>query len=191
MGDANDPQTHQHSQDKTSPQAWLVAVVLAATVILLAIAAFLAWRTTQTPFPGMFTEPTLVVTGMGDHTWSGYAAGLEYRDHLIAFNGRLLDTTTALMRELSLHGYGDVVALTARDVAGALRDVSVRLGPIPTEALVGFFVLPYVLGLTYLGIGIWVFLARRQWPHIRRSGWVPDWFAWQHRKESSMHWNPS
>ena len=161
MGDANDPQTHQHSQDKTSPQAWLVAVVLTATVILLAIAAFLAWRTTQTPFPGMFTEPTLVVTGMGDHTWSGYAAGLEYRDHLIAFNGRLLDTTTALMRELSLHGYGDVVALTARDVAGALRDVSVRLGPIPTEALVGFFVLPYVLGLTYLGIGIWVFLARR------------------------------
>jgi signal transduction histidine kinase len=161
VGDAKDPQTHQHSQDKTSPQAWLVAVVLAATVLVLAAAAFLAWRTTQIPFPGLFTEPTLVVNGMGDLTWAGYAAGLEYGDHLIAFDGRLLDTTTALMRELSLRGHGDVVALAARDMAGALREVSVRLGPIPTEALTGFFILPYVLGLIYLGIGIWVFLARR------------------------------
>jgi signal transduction histidine kinase len=161
VGDANGPQAHQHSQDKTSPQVWLVAVAFAATVICLAIAAFLAWRTAQVPFPGLFTEPTLVVTGMGDRAWPGYAAGLEYTDHLVALDGRLLDTTTALMRELASRVRGDTVTLTARDTTGALRDVSVRLGPLPTEALAGFFILPFVLGLIYLGIGIWVFLARR------------------------------
>jgi len=160
VGDMHSPQIHQHSQGRISPQAWVVAAVLATTVLLLAGAAFLAWRTAQVPFPGLFTEPTLVVNGAGDRTWPGYAAGLEYTDHLVAFDGRPLGSATSLMRELSRHRPGDVVTLTAQATDGALRDVRVRLEPLPAGALTGFFFLPYTLGLLYLGIGVWVFLAR-------------------------------
>lgn len=139
---------------------WIVAAVLAAAVPLLIVAAFLAWRTTQVPFPGLFTEPTLVVNGTGDRTWPGYAAGLRYVDHLIALNGRALDDTTALIRELSRYEPGDVVTLTARYKDGSVRDVRVPLEPLPPDALISFFILPYALGLIYLAIGIWVFLAR-------------------------------
>ncbi len=161
MGDKKDPQTHQHSQDRIPPQVWIVTAVLAVTVLLLAVAAFLAWYTTQVPFPGLFTEPTLVVNEMGDQTWPGYAAGLHISDHLVALDGQPLESTTALVRELSRYDPGAVVTLTARGKDGTLRDVQVRLEPFPVKGLTSFFVLPYVLGLIYLGIGLWVFLARR------------------------------
>ncbi len=83
-----------------SLQGRVVAVVLATAAALLMLAAFLAWRTAQTPFPGLFTEPTLVINNVGDLTWAGYAAGLRNPAQLVALDGRLLDTTRALMREL-------------------------------------------------------------------------------------------
>lgn len=142
-------------------QVWIVAAVLVATVLLLAWAAFLAWRTTQIPFPGLFTEPTLVVNDAGDQAWPGYAAGLHISDHLVALDGQPLESTTALMRALAQHEPGDVVTLTAQGEDGIRRDVQVRLEHFPTRALASFFVLPYVLGSIYLGLGTWVFLARR------------------------------
>ncbi|MCX7683595.1 MAG: GAF domain-containing protein [Anaerolineae bacterium] len=143
------------------PLAWVVLAVLSAAVLLLAGAAFLAWHTTRVPFPGLLTEPTLVVNGLGDKNWSGYAAGLRYMDHLLALNGRPLNHTRALIHELAHYRPGDVVFLTARRPRDTLLYVSVQLTPLPAKALVNFFILPYVLALTYLGIGWWVFLLRR------------------------------
>ena len=147
-----------------TPQAWIVVVVLVVAALLLTWVAFLAWRTAQVPFPGLFTEPTLIVNNLGDPAWPGYAAGLHFPDHLTALDGRLLESTTALMRALAQHEPGDVVTLTARGEGGALRGVHVRLESFPIKELTGFFALPYVLGLIYLGIGTWVFLARRHEP---------------------------
>jgi signal transduction histidine kinase len=159
----NDPQSRQRFQDGITPQMWIVTAVLATTVLLLIVAVFLAWRTTSVPFPGLFTEPTLVVNDTGDQAWSGYAAGLHIPDHLVALDGRPLERTTALMRELSRHQPGDVVTLTAQGEDGTL-EVQVRLEPFPIRGLISFFILPYALGLIYLGIGIWVFLERRHEP---------------------------
>ncbi|MDY7080372.1 MAG: GAF domain-containing protein [Chloroflexota bacterium] len=162
MGDTDSLQTHQRFRDRTPLQTWVVVAVLATTVLLLVVAAFLAWRTTQVPFPGLFTEPTLVVNESGDPTWPGHAAGLYIPDHLIALDGRPLESSTALMRELSQYDPGDVVTLTARGEDATLRDVQVRLEPLPTKALANFFVLPWFLGLAYLCVGIWVTLVRRR-----------------------------
>jgi len=170
VGDEDKLQIGQRFQGGVLVQVWIVAAVLAATVLILATAAFFAWYTIQTPFPGLFVEPTLVLNGTGDQTWAGYAAGLCYTDHLLALDGQLLEGTTALMRELSRHEPGDVVTLTAQSKDGTRRDVQVRLEPFPTEVLTSFFILPYALGLIYLGIGIWVFLVRRHEPAGRVFG---------------------
>ncbi|MBE9508712.1 MAG: GAF domain-containing protein, partial [Chloroflexi bacterium] len=164
MDNASDSPTPQYSQDKMPPQAWIVAAGLVVAAIFLVLVTFLAWRTTQTPFPGLFTEPTLIVNDLGDATWSGYAAGLHLPDHLVALDGRPLENTTALMRELAQYEPGDVVTLTARGEDSALRDVQVRLSPFPIKELTSFFILPYALGLIYLVIGVWVFVARRREP---------------------------
>jgi signal transduction histidine kinase len=140
----------------------LVLAVLVATGLVLVAAVVLAVQTARTPFPGLFTEPTLIVNESGDPDWAGYAAGLAIPDHLVALDGRLLDSTTALMRELSLHDLGDTATVTARDAEGQLRDVEVLLESIPIGAVLGYFVLPYAIGLIYLGIGTWVLLSRRR-----------------------------
>ena len=162
MKDASTFSNPQRSQAGTSLQAWIVAAVLVVTVLFLVLAAFLAWRTTQVPFPGLFTEPTLVVNGAGDQTWQGYAAGLYFPDRLVALNGQPLENTTALMQLLAQHEPGDVVTLTAIDENGTQRQVQVSLAATPPEALILFFTLPYALGLIYLGLGVWVFWARRR-----------------------------
>lgn len=143
-------------------QGWIVATVLVTAAVLLALTAFLAWRTAHTPFPGLFTEPTLVINDVGDPTWSGYAAGLHSPGQLIALDGRPLQDTRALMRELARYEPGDVIELTARGRDGTLRSARVRLetlGSIPS-LLFPYFILPYGLAVIYLGIGVWVFLAR-------------------------------
>lgn len=136
--------------------------VLIITAALLVVAVFLAWRTSQTPFPGLLTEPTLIVNNTGDPDWLGYAAGLRFPAHLVALDDRPFANPPALMRELSRYDVGDVVTLTARDEDGTLHNVQVRLTSFPSGALVSFFVLPGGLGLIYLGLGFWVLLVRRR-----------------------------
>ncbi len=166
MGDATKSQSHPQSLVRMSLQGRVVAVVLATAAALLMLAAFLAWRTAQTPFPGLFTEPTLVINNVGDLTWAGYAAGLRNPAQLVALDGRLLDNTRALMRELARYEPGDVAEFTAR-----LPDDSVRTLPVRLQALADvpgllfpYFVLPYSLGVIYLGIGLWVFWVRWREP---------------------------
>ena len=161
MGDADAPKNSRYSQGGASLQIWIVAAILAVTTLLMAQAAFLAWRTMQTPFPGLFAEPTLIVNDVGDSAWPGYAAGLHVPDRLVELDGQPLEGTTALMQALAQHEPGDVVTLTAQGEDGTPRDVRVRLEPFPSKGLTVWFVLPYVIGTIYLGAGIWVFLARR------------------------------
>lgn len=145
-----------------TPWAWIVVAALTVTALFMAGSVFLAWHTTQVPFPGLFTEPTLIVNNLGDSTWSGYTAGLCFPDHLVALDGLLLESPTALMGVLARYEPGDVVTLTVQGGDGALRDTHVRLESLPINGLTRFFVLPCILGLVYLGIGTWVFLARRR-----------------------------
>ncbi len=161
VGDEGDLQARRDAQNESSPQIGIVTAALVATILLLGVAAFLAWRVTQIPFPGFLAEPTLVINGMGDPSWPGYAAGVSYRDHLIALDGRPLHHTTALVRELAQYEAGDTILLTVRDSAGVARDIPIELESIPPRAFGSFFILPYGLGVIYLGIGIWVFVARR------------------------------
>ncbi len=142
-------------------QAWGIAAVIVVVVICSLIpAAFLARYTAQVPFPGLLAEPTLMVNNIGDSTWPGYAAGLHLPDVLVALNGKPLENTTALMQTLERHEPGDIVTLTVQAEDGTQRDVRVSPEPFPTSTLLSYFILPYVMGLLYLGIGIWVLVAR-------------------------------
>jgi signal transduction histidine kinase len=135
-------------------RGWIVVASLALAAIVLVLAAPLAWQAARLPFPGFFTEPTLVVlVDQGGKAWS--------HDPLVAFDGRPLESPTALLDELARERVGDEVALTAQRVDGAPYTFSVRLEPLPTSRLTNYFILPYVLGWIYLGLGAWVLRARR------------------------------
>ena len=154
MGDRKPQGPSPELREKMPLRGWIVAVSLVAAAAVLAAAAYLAWQTTQVPFPGFFTEPTLVL--LVDE--EGVAWG---HDPLIAFDDQALDHPLALMRELEQRELGETVELTARDRDGDFYTFTVRLEPIPTGQLTNFFIVPFALACVYLGLGAWVFVARR------------------------------
>jgi len=139
------------------------------TALLLFSAVFLVWaaimavQTTRLPFPGLFTEPTLVVNNLGSMAWSGYAAGLRLPDQLIAIDGQSLNHPTALIEALRVRQVGETVTFTVRHAeTGAVRQVPVLLIPIPSSAVRDFFIIPYALGVFYLLSGAWILWKRGQ-----------------------------
>ncbi len=139
---------------------WSLVVLLILSATTLIWALVLAVQTVRLPFPGLFTEPTLVVNNIGSMAWSGYAAGLGLPEQLVAIDGEPLDRPTALIEALHDHQVGETVTFTARAAeTGAVRPVRVSLTPLPRLALWDFFIIPYALGLFYLtagGVMLWL-----------------------------------
>ena len=162
MEDTSSPPTHRSLWRTSPPKVWLVAAIVVLTIILLLAAAFSALKFRRQPFLGLFTEQTLVINGVGEREWSGYAAGLHIPERILALDGHPLADSADLWRTLSRYSPGDTVVLTVRDErTGATRDVAVRLTTLPPDAFLNFFILPYTIGIIYLGIGLWVFLMQR------------------------------
>ncbi len=140
---------------------WLLVVLLTLSAATLVWALVLALQMARLPFPGLFTEPTLVVNDLGRMTWSGHAAGLHFPDQLIAIDGEPLDSPTALVEALRYRSPGEMVTFTARHgETGTVRQVRVMLMPLPRSAFWEFFLIPYALSLFYLAIGGVIFWLR-------------------------------
>jgi signal transduction histidine kinase len=158
VGDAGTPKSSIRSSEKMPLRGWVVIVALVAATLILLVAAFLAWQVTRLPFPGFLTEPTYNPIEVGDPNWP-YKTSSVY---LIEFAGQPMEDTFSLVKALRAHRVGDEVSVRVRDVGGTSEhEVDVLLKPLPAKDLTNFFVFPFVLGLIYLGVGVWVFLARR------------------------------
>jgi signal transduction histidine kinase len=158
VGDAGTLESSVQSHRKMPLRGWVVVMTLVTAVLVLVVAAFLAWQTTRLPFPGFLAEPTYNPIEVGDPDWP-YKTSSVY---LVAFAGRPMTNTFSLVETLRAHRIGDRVTVRVREVGGTLEhEVSVRLEPLPAHGLTNFFIFPYVLGLIYMGVGVGVFLARR------------------------------
>lgn len=135
-------------------------VLLIAALITMAVylvAPLLAWRWSHQPFIGFFLEQNNVVSTTGQNDWSGCQAGIAHPEQLVAVDDQALDTTTGLSALLKTYQPGDEATLTLTSPDGGRRTVSVELSTFASSDLVSYFVIPYLIGLAYLIIGIWVF----------------------------------
>ncbi len=140
----------------------LTVIILAATATVLVIAPVLAWQWAHVPFPGFAVEPTLLVAGGFDPQWEGMQKGLENLDRLVSINGQPVRGTTGLNDTLSAYRVGQLIVA---DFVKAKTGEPLQL-PLTLQDFLGqmdfiwFFVVPYIVGLIYLGFGLWVFRAR-------------------------------
>lgn len=140
----------------------MVASLLSVTFLVYVVALILAVRTFRQPFLGAFVEPTLVVNAVGEDDWSGRAAGLDLPDRLVALGGQSLTRPWSLYDELSRYRVKSILMVAVEGQDGESRQLVVELQSFPASAFVSFFVFPYVLGITFLLIGLVVFVARRE-----------------------------
>jgi PAS domain S-box-containing protein len=149
----------EHTDLRTRLGRLIIFFTLAVAVVAFIVAHVLAWRWSREPFLGMMLEPTLVLSPYRGRGWARlqFDPPLEQPDRLIAIDGQPVERRADVAAILSEHEVGDTVwvLVTRRD--GELREEQVTLTSFSLIDMVLIFLLPYLAGLAYLGIGIWVY----------------------------------
>jgi len=156
----------EHTNFSTRLKRTIAFSVLAIAVLALIISHILAWHWASMPFLGMMLEPTLVLSPFDGKDWARLKLDepLVQPDRLTAIDGQEVsgyDDIAAILREREV---GQRVELAIVRPDGSARTVEVELTTFPLRDMILIFLVPYLVGLIYLGIGIWVFWAQ---------GWGP------------------
>lgn len=144
--------------ERASRWITLGAFALAGAIYLAAPVAALAWR--QLPFPGFLVDPSLIVNNRQGHDWSGQQAGIVNPQLITRIASMPVNSTRDFRAALGELAPGDIVTVFTRLPDGKVQLYpSVKLAPFPSEDFATLFWLPYLIGLAYLLIGVWVYWA--------------------------------
>jgi signal transduction histidine kinase len=160
------PAYRQPALDRAMQLIVTVVVFLAILQYVVSPVFSLIWL--QRPFLGAFTEKSNFVNdirSVGADRFSAFAQGLKPQDQLLTMDGVAVPTSATLAAVLARHQPGDVVTVTvSRAVATGPEQVltlSLTLSSFALGDIITLFVIPYLIGLAYLFIGLWVFRLRR------------------------------
>ncbi|MDY7076073.1 MAG: adenylate/guanylate cyclase domain-containing protein [Chloroflexota bacterium] len=138
-----------------------VAMLFVLVVVVVAFLAVhvLAWRWATEPFLGLLLDPTLVLSSLQGRGWARlqFDPPLEQPDRLIAIDGRPVERYADVEAILSEHAVGDTVWVLVTRPDGNQREEQITLTPFLLKDLFLIFIVPYLVGMAYLGIGIWVY----------------------------------
>ncbi len=135
--------------------------ILGIAVAAVFIAPFLASNWTHQPFPGILVEQTLIINSRSGENWTGREAGLANPQRIVRVGGTIVTTSEEFHEALAQFEVGDHINIFSRLPDGsALFFPAVQLTAFSTQDLLLQFWLPYVVGLVYLGIGIWMYRLR-------------------------------
>ncbi len=137
----------------------IIFFVLAVAVAVFLVAHVLAWRWAREPFLGLLLEPTLVLSPLQGRGWARlqFDPPLEQPDHLVAIDEQPVERYADVAAVLGDHAVGDTVWVLVDRPDGSLREEQITLTPFPLRDLFLIFIIPYLAGLAYLGIGLWVY----------------------------------
>ncbi len=145
--------------ERLSRLGTLVTLVIAVAASILAPLLALSWS--NRPFPGVLVEPTLMATSVGSAEWSARAAGLAPPQRVMRLGGQAVGTTEEYQAVVSSLAVGEGVPIFAQLPDGTPRLYpNVKVGTFGDDALWRLFVVPYLIGVAYLVIGIWVYGLR-------------------------------
>ncbi|MBK5108172.1 MAG: SpoIIE family protein phosphatase [Anaerolineales bacterium] len=140
----------------------LVTMVLFAIALVAFLnAAILALAWSKKPFLGFVVEPTLVVSNVGGVSWNAQAIGMDYPERVTQIGEKLIPSGQDYLNLTEELAIGSPVGITTVFPDGTMRVYPfVRVTSFPTIDQVRFFWLPFIVGLAYMGIGLWIFRMR-------------------------------
>jgi len=132
---------------------------IAIVCVLVAPLLALAWQ--QHPFPGFLIDQTLMVNRNTGPTWGPEKFGIARFERVKRVAGQAVDNAQEFSEALASFQAGDHVQIltVAPDGRESLYP-SVELVPFPSSDLMRMFWLPYVIGIAYLGIAVWIYRLR-------------------------------
>ncbi len=149
-----------------------VFLFLLLTLVVYALLPFIAIDYAGTPFLGGFIENTMmfnnVESSLQPSDWTAINEKWYFSYQIQSVDGMQVIGWPGLSAFLKQHKVGDIVSIALKDVsAGAGGTVVTENAPLlqfPTQDLVAFFYVPYLIGMVYLGTGTWIFVTRRRSP---------------------------
>ena len=141
-------------------------IALSAFIVIF----FLAVHWLQRPFLGAFVEQTMVFNGVGQDSppeaWGLFQdKSLALKYQLVEVNGQAVQSEAQVEAALSNRQPGQSVPVVLRRIAGRQTETrTVSLHAFPDQARTVYFVIPFVVGLIFLGISMWIFGMRRTEP---------------------------
>jgi hypothetical protein len=143
--------------EKVSRVLTLTAFVLAVVAAVAAPLLALSWS--HRPFPGFLVEPTLVLNDY--NYWPQRPPGLDHPQRVYRIGEVAVVKPSEFDAVLSSRAVGDAVPLLTRTPQGSTHLYpSIALGQFPARDMLRLFWLPYLVGLVYLGIGLWIYAAQ-------------------------------
>lgn len=147
-----------------------VFIYLLVTLVIYALIPFVAMDYAATPFLGGFTEHTLmfnnVESSVQPSNWTAINKEWYFSYQIQAIENTPVKDWPHLATILKQHQVGDIVEITFKNVnLGINAPVVIENAPLlqfPMQDLVAFLYVPYLIGLVYLGAGIWIFVIRRR-----------------------------
>jgi PAS domain S-box-containing protein len=126
---------------------------------MLILTPFWAIRWYRLPFTGALFETNNVVSSINIEGWPATEQGVKYLDRLVALKGEPLDSVRDFERLMAANGY-EPVRLSLVRPDGEAYEVEVTPIRFPLADLVSLFIVPYLMGVAFLGIGLWAYRLR-------------------------------
>lgn len=137
----------------------LTAFVLAFVSILVAPISAIQWR--SQPFPGFLVEQTLVVSTTTGSGWVGNLNGLSYPMRVTQLDGKDVHTSSDYLNFFKQASFGQQISVKVAFPDGSIRNFEdIELKHFPNRDFFRLFWLPYLIGLVYLFLGMWVYRLR-------------------------------
>lgn len=154
--------------ERTSPAAiadtlerlsrWCTYLAFAIAMAAAVVTPLLAVEWSGRPYPGFMIDPTLVINSNASSAPSGATAALRFPRRVVRISGEATQTVSDFDRALLARRVGDTITIFVADPGGEQQLVHpVRLTGFPRGELLRLFWLPYLVGLAYLAIGLWVY----------------------------------
>jgi PAS domain S-box-containing protein len=139
----------------------IFCVAMAALMLCLTPIWALEWY--RTPFPGFLLEPNNIVSQIDGPGWPGRGSGVAWSDRLVGVDGVQVRTSLEAQKLFKTKGYQPVeLSFFRRD--GSAYGLTVTPIKVGFRDLLSLFLVPYFVGLTFLGIGLWAYRIR---PELR------------------------
>ena len=137
---------------------WCTMLAFGIGFVAVVATPLIAFEWSNRPYPGFTIDPTLVVNSNAVPGRTGAMAAVAFPQRVVRVSGEAVDTGAEFDRALARHRVGDDVTMFIQGPDGEQRLVHpVRLTTFPRSELLRLFWLPYLVGLAYLAIGVWVY----------------------------------
>jgi len=139
----------------------ILALIALVTIVINAFNYF------RTPFLGGFIEHTLIFNAaesVDPIGWEATNKGLVFGHQLLAMDGKEIYSVQDLIDHLGSYEFWEVVELSVVNLLSTDAKpftVLITLKPFPVSDQIAHMVIPFIIGLVYLGCGLWVFSLRR------------------------------